>query len=81
MINFRLTNKQKKELDILMENRPDNVDWADQTEEDIKMFFEWSDKGMHRDIASIHTTLKEGRTGFHALVWAKKWRERSAAGL
>lgn len=72
----KLTKKQIDELDFLMDNRPTNVDWADQTEDDIRMFFEWSDKGMHKDIASIPTYKTEGRTGFHALVWAKKWRHR-----
>lgn len=51
---------------------PKNCEWAEKTNDDIKMFFEWSEQGKHKEKALINTFLKEGRTYFHGLVYGKK---------
>lgn len=68
-----LTKKQKKELEVWRYFAPKNCQWKEETPEDIKMFFEWSEQGKNKTEALIHTYLPEGRTGFHKLVWGKKW--------
>lgn len=76
---MKMTRKQTIELADLKTYIPDHCDWQEKNEEDIKKFFEWSERGLHKDDVHIPTYTKEGRTYFHALVWAKKWRERSFA--
>lgn len=78
---MKLTNKQKRELKNLKTFIPSNCDWQGENEGDIKKFFEWSERGLHKKESLIKTYLPEGRTYFHALVWAKAWRERSYNGL
>ena len=75
---MRLTKKQEKELEILREwiDSHEEIDWAEWNEEDQNKFFEWSEHGKYKELTSILTQLPEGRTYFHALYWAKKWRER-----
>lgn len=51
---------------------PSNCDWEPENNDGIKMFFEWSEKGKHKDIVGIPTYKPEGRSYFHALVWGKK---------
>lgn len=79
--NIRLSEKQKKEIENLIKYIPTNCHWQEKNNADIKKFFEWSEKGLHKKDALIKTYLVEGRTYFHALVWAKKWRERHYKGL
>lgn len=71
---MRLTEKQKNDLETIEYFIPSHCDWEKRNEKSIKMFFEYSDQGKHKDIASIHAYLPEGRTYFHALVWGKKRR-------
>ena len=78
---MKLSRKQEKELEYLEENLPANCEWQEITDKDRKMFLEWSEQGLHKELTLINTFLPEGRTGFHALYWAKRWRERERAGL
>lgn len=70
---MKISIKQQKELEVWKYFMPKNCSWADETEQDIKMFFEWSQEGKHREVVCIPAYKKEGRTYFHALVWGKKW--------
>lgn len=78
---MKLTKNQQKELLQIKEYIPTNCQWQEENDSDIKKFFEWSERGLHREDATIATYLQEGRTYFHALVWGKKWRERHYAGI
>jgi hypothetical protein len=69
----KLTKAQKAELEVWRYFIPSNCAWLPQTDDDIKMFFEWSEQGKHKDITIIPTYKSEGRTYFHALYWGKKW--------
>jgi hypothetical protein len=70
---MKISRKQELELEIIEEHIPTNVKWEEIMDVDRIMFFEWSEKGLHKELAS----QLNGRTGFHALVWGKRWRERT----
>lgn len=69
---MKLTEAQKNELVVWEYFIPKNCRWLPKTDKDIEMFFEWSERGKHKQIAGIPTYLPEGRIYFHALVWGKK---------
>ena len=71
-----MTTKQQKEVEIWEYFKPKNTQWEERNEEDIRRFFEWSEKGLHKELLEIQPYLPEGRTYFHALVWGKKWAGR-----
>ena len=63
-----MTNKQKKEL-IVWEYFIPKGNWQEKTDKDIKMFFEWSEQGKHKELAGKYGDLSY----FNALVWGKKY--------
>lgn len=66
------TKKQQIELDVWEYFKPAGIQWVKKNSKDTQKFFEWSQEGKHRDLATIPAHQKEGRTYFHALVWGKK---------
>lgn len=70
---MKLSQRKQNELEVWEYFIPSNCHWADKTDKDIDMFFEWSEQGKHKELISIPTFKPEGRTYFHALVWGKKW--------
>lgn len=70
---MKLTPAQTKELKVWEYFIPKNCDWLEKTNNDIKIFFEWSERGKHKDFMNIFTYKPEGRTYAHALFWGKKW--------
>ena len=47
---------------------PKHMGWSFETDEDIKMFFEWSERGLHKDIGS-----RDNLSYFEALRQGKRW--------
>ncbi len=81
-----MTEKQKKDLETCIYFMPPIYKDVAITPKDVKMFFEWSDRGMHKDkIPTAKNQMeyykKSGgkpylhkSTGFEVLVEGKKWR-------
>lgn len=72
---MKLTNKQKKELEVWNYYAPKNCKWDEYNEKDVFCFFEWSEQGKHKERANLLTYLPEGRSYFHKLLWGKKWAD------
>lgn len=70
---MKLSPKQQNEISVWEYFIPQNCQWLEKTDDDIKKFFEWSEQGKHKNDLEIPMYKKEGRTYFHALVWGKKW--------
>lgn len=62
-------NKKDIELETLYYFWPSLNDY-DITEEDVSMYFEWSEDGLHKDKIKMSHFVD----GFNALVAAKRWR-------
>lgn len=67
---MKLTRKQQKELDILLWF----ADYPKVTDDDIKQFFDYSDKGIG-NADSVLTQPNEYSSGFVALMSAKRNRD------
>ncbi len=77
---MRLTKKQKIDLDSAIEHIPSNVKFRlPPTDDEIKMYFEYSERGMHKDKALMNPAYckfsYESFSGFNALTWGKSWRD------
>lgn len=70
---MKLSQKKQNEIEVWEYFMPTNCDWAQKTDRDVEMFFEWSEQGKHKELLLIPTYKPEARTYFHALVWGKKW--------
>jgi len=68
---MQLTNKQKTELETIEYFIPSWCKWPKITDRDIEVFFEWSERGLHKDKIS---DLKID--GLNALVQGKVWKGR-----
>lgn len=68
-----LTNKQQKDLEAVIYFIPEVLKHVPITDEDTQMFFEYSDKGMHKDKA-ITGAMATNHNGFTALCEGKRWR-------
>lgn len=73
---FKLTKNQKKELIVLEYFTPSNIEWGEKNDDDIKRYFEWSEKGLHKKDVTMNTTTIAGRSCFHRLYWSKVWAGR-----
>ena len=57
---MNLTNKQSKDLETI--NYLNNIDKGDYTGQDIKIFFDFSEKGIRPEVETVgFKTLKEGK--------------------
>lgn len=63
---MKLTPAQKKELVVWRYFLPED-NWEKETEEDIKKFFEWSEKGLHKEVKYGDMSY------FNALRQGKRW--------
>lgn len=70
---MKLSPKQKEELVVWEYFMPTNVKWGDKTDKDIRMFFEWSERGMHKDIPTAGSLNDGTFTYFNALREGKRW--------
>ncbi len=61
-----LKKKKHDELEVVMYMKPTSVEYADTTVDDIKNYFNWSERGEKVD------DIDYGRTGLHALVHGKR---------
>lgn len=70
---YKLSNRQKADLETVLYFAPkDMKEKYPPTEQDIKEFFEYSEKGLHKDKV---TSLKYSNfTGFDTLIQGKRWR-------
>lgn len=66
---MHLTNKQKQDLETIEYFNPNYCKYPQRTEKDIEMFFEWSERGLHKDKINEYKM-----DGFNALVQGKRWR-------
>lgn len=65
-----LTNKQQKDLETIKYFIPDCLKNIEITDDDVIKFFEYSDKGMHKeDIKGNYFN-----DGFNVLIQGKRWR-------
>lgn len=72
---MRLSTKQIYDLESIMYFIPKTIEHIEITHEDVKMFFEYSDKGLHKEKTGTFVLLpKELQNGFNALIEGKKWR-------
>lgn len=67
---MNLTIKRKGELVVWGYFIPPNCKWTSKNEKDIEMFFEWSEKGMHKN---IYFQKGKENSYFLALREGKKW--------
>lgn len=65
---MKLSNNQQKELVVWKYFMPQSFKDIEITDKDIKMFFENSQQGLHKDLISPYKI-----NGFNALIWGKKW--------
>jgi len=67
-----MKESKKREIEVLMYFMPIASHNISITDNDIKKYFEWSERGLHKeDIKQSHFN-----DGFNALVNAKQWRGR-----
>lgn len=67
---MKLTKNQQKDLESIIYFIPSILKNVSVKEEDIKMFFENSERGMHQD--KVRTS--HFNDGFNALIEGKRWR-------
>jgi hypothetical protein len=67
---MKLSPKQAREIDILRYWVPESGNFDGLTDEDIRAYFDWSDKGVAHG-----RNVMTGRDGFCALFWAKNRRD------
>ncbi len=67
---MRLTKSQQEELIVWEYFIPKNVKWLPKTDQDLKMFFELSQEGKHKD---IYFRPDQPYTYFLALKEGKRW--------
>ena len=73
---MKLTKNQKKELTVLLWFRPLNSPKGEVTQDDIKKFFDYSDKGIGRQDAELCLAQPAGFSpGFVGLMAGKKYRD------
>lgn len=70
---MELSLKQKKDLATVQFFIPPSLKSIQITNEDIKKFFENSDRWLHKEYAKSFET-RNSRDWFTALLWGKKWR-------
>lgn len=69
-----MTNKQKQDLETIVFFMPEICKSVEITDNDINMFFEYSEQGKHKDKVGTWSLGKQWQTGFNALCEGKKWR-------
>lgn len=66
---MNLSSRQKNELEVWKYFIPDNCAWAEETPQDIEMFFKWSEHGEKNERIGKYGDLSFAS----ALYWGKKW--------
>ena len=69
---MKLTPKQQKELSVFRYFMPDKLKVVEITDSDLKKYFQWSERGMHKEEASS-SGYKTEFDGFAALIQGKRW--------
>ncbi len=65
----KISDKQKIDIEVIKYFIPSRVNYPKLTEQDIRKFLEYSDKGLHK--GSVDERVFDG---FNALVQGKRWR-------
>lgn len=68
---MKLSPKQKNDLEVSMYFIPQTMKHIPISDEDIQMYFEWSEQGKHKDKVG---GMPYKMNGFNALVQGKEWR-------
>lgn len=72
---MKITKSQQNELEVWKYFIPTTVKWKQENDQDIKKFFEWSEKGLHKDKTyrdnSYFNALREGKrwAGIHMQMY------------
>lgn len=69
---MKLSKAQQNELEVWKYFMSKELRGVPESEEDIKMFFEWSEIGLHKDFFTYGEEIKEHKY-FYALMQGKKW--------
>lgn len=70
---IKLSRKQQLDMGTCVHFIPTNCHWDEITDEDIRKFFDWSDKGIGGD--NIKQQAMSTHTGLSALYWGKQRRD------
>ena len=68
-----MTRKQHRELEVVKHFIPATCTYLPLTDEDIRRFFYWSDRGIGKD--EIEREARQTNTGLTALYWGKQRRD------
>lgn len=72
---MRLTKKQQKELIVWgYFVLRDKCAWGERSDEELEKFFEWSERGMHKDTIGRYGSMSYA----DKLYWGKVWAGRHA---
>lgn len=77
--SLKLSKGHRKELESVIDHIPSNCTWGIINDPDIVKYFEWSERGLHKAEAGTDPLISGDWSGFNALCWGKKWRERMFA--
>ncbi len=69
-----MTKKQQNDIECIKWFIPECCKSVEITDEDIKMFLEFSDQGKHKDKIGTWAMDKKYQNGLNALCEGKKWR-------
>lgn len=69
---MRLTNRQDRELIVWKYFVPQEYKHIPQKENDLRMFFEWSEQGKHKDMFAYGEPIKK-HAYLYALIQGKVW--------
>jgi hypothetical protein len=70
---MKLTNKQQLDIDTVKHFIPSNVKFKDLSDEDIERYFDWSDRGIDKQV--IVTEAMQSDSGIASLYWGKQRRD------
>lgn len=73
---MKLTKSQQNELEVWKYFMPSDCKWLSKTEDDIKKFFEKSEKGLHKSEGGTVPSASGDFSYFNALCWGKIWAGR-----
>ena len=71
---MKLSKAQEQDLETIKYFTPQYLSGYPLTKKDIEMFFEHSEKGMHKDLFTSYQALEDCSNGLFALIQGKIWR-------
>lgn len=67
---MKLSQKKQNEIEVWEYFIPSNCNWAQKTDKDLEMFFEWSEQGKHKEFVNQYP---KNTSYFVALTEGKRW--------